>query len=97
VIKTTTGIILMGPGDIDDREPGPCIRCGRCVDACPMRLMPHDLGRFIEEGRIDLAETYGIEDCIECGVCAYLCPAKINLVYLMRRGKSLLAAGRQGH
>lgn len=95
VIKTTTGIILLGAGDVDDQEAGACIRCGRCVDSCPMRLLPNDLARFVEKGRIDSADSYGVKDCIECGVCAYVCPARIKHVYWMKRGKSILAARRQ--
>lgn len=95
VTKTTAGIILLGAEDVDDREPGPCVRCGRCVDGCPMRLMPNDLARFVDKGRIDEADSYGVMDCIECGVCAYVCPARIRHVYWMKRGKSILAARRQ--
>jgi electron transport complex protein RnfC len=95
VTKATTGIILLKSGEVDDKEAGPCIRCGRCVDGCPMRLMPNDLSRFVENDKIDLAESYGVQDCIECGVCAYVCPSRIRHVYFMKRGKSVLAARRQ--
>lgn len=95
VTKVTTGIILLGSGEVSDGAAGPCIRCGRCVERCPMRLMPNDLSRLVETGRIDEADRYGVGDCIECGVCAYVCPARIRHVYFMKRGKSLLAARGQ--
>ena len=88
VIKCTTGVILLAAGEVFEGERGPCIRCGRCVKGCPMRLMPNDLGRFVERGMTGRARSYGVLDCIECGVCAFVCPSKIPLVELMRRGKA---------
>jgi electron transport complex protein RnfC len=94
VIKCTTGIILLSPGERLAAEPGPCIRCGRCVERCPMRLLPNEIARSVEKGRPDLARHYGLADCIECGVCAYVCPSKIKHVDLVRQGK--LAAEADG-
>ncbi|HVP56494.1 MAG TPA: electron transport complex subunit RsxC [bacterium] len=97
VIKTTIGVILLREKDVPTDQAGPCIRCGRCVERCPMRLMPNDLARFAERARLDEATSYGILDCIECGVCAYVCPAKIDLVRWMRLGKAAVtAAGQAG-
>jgi len=88
IVKATTGIILMSTKAAKSPQPGPCIRCSRCVDQCPMGLMPNDLVRFVERGREADALAYGIRDCIECGVCAYVCPAKIDHVRWMRQGKN---------
>ncbi len=66
-----------------------CIRCGRCVDHCPMGLMPADMSLALERGRVDLAKEYGLMDCIECGVCTYVCPAKRPIVQLIKKGKFL--------
>jgi electron transport complex protein RnfC len=95
IVKCTTGIVLLAPGEVPAAEPGPCIRCGRCVDRCPMRLMPNEIARCVERGRLDLARDYGLADCIECGVCAYVCPSRIRHVELVRRGKLQAAAGRE--
>ena len=84
VVKGTSGILLLSAGEVLDEEPGPCLRCGRCVDHCPMQLVPNEIARFVEKGRLDLAEQYGVLDCMECGVCAYVCPSKINHVHLMK-------------
>ena len=94
VVKATTGIILLAEKDVRVDEPGPCIRCGRCVATCPMRLMPNDISRFVERGRIDWADRYGVLDCIECGVCAYVCPSGIRHVELAREGKARVLAAR---
>jgi len=68
----------------------PCVRCGRCVDACPMGLMPLDLYRLVDDGDIAGAEQRGLLDCLECGGCAYGCPSRIPLVHMFRYGKAEL-------
>jgi electron transport complex protein RnfC len=85
VLKSTAAILAFG-GD------GPsvsynCISCGACVRACPMRLVPSRLAKFVNKNLIDDARCQGVVDCIECGSCAYVCPAKINLVHFMKLGK----------
>ncbi|MFH1219433.1 MAG: electron transport complex subunit RsxC [Candidatus Eisenbacteria bacterium] len=95
VVKGTSGIVLLADQDMCLDEPGPCLRCGRCVDHCPMRLMPNELARFVETGMVDRAEEYGVLDCIECGVCAYVCPSKIRHVQLMKEGKAEVLARRK--
>jgi electron transport complex protein RnfC len=95
VIKGTSGIVLMSQAEVYFDEPGPCLRCGRCVDHCPMRLVPNEIARFSEKGKVDLAEEYGLLDCMECGVCAYVCPSKINHVHLMKQGKADILAKRK--
>ena len=66
-----------------------CIRCGRCIEHCPMGLMPADMGLALERGKMDLAKEYGLMDCIECGVCTYVCPAKRPIVQWIKKGKFL--------
>ena len=90
VTKGTSGVLLLS--EIDEHEPGVCIRCARCVDACPMRLLPEKITKLIEKGEFEQAEKYGALDCVECGSCAYICPAKIPLVHLIRFGKSKIMA-----
>lgn len=67
-----------------------CIRCGKCVDACPMRLMPLFLHKAQTKGNIEALDRGNVMDCIECGSCAYGCPAGIPLVQSFRTGKKLL-------
>jgi electron transport complex protein RnfC len=95
VVKGTSGILLLGQAEVTRVEPGPCLRCGRCVDHCPMRLVPNEIARMVEKGRIDRAEEYGIFDCMECGVCAFICPSGIRHVHLMKQGKADILAARR--
>jgi electron transport complex protein RnfC len=95
VIKGTSGIVLLSENDVRMEEPGPCLRCGRCVDHCPMCLVPNEIVRFVEKGKMEAAEEYGIFDCMECGVCAFICPSKIRHVHLMKQGKAELLSRRK--
>lgn len=87
VIKTTSGILCLSEEEIGEREETACIRCGRCVVACPMGLEPLMLNRMGKRKDYHEAERFGIMDCIECGSCAYVCPAHIPLVARFRVGK----------
>ena len=95
VVKGTSGIVLLSDEEVYRGEPGPCLRCGKCVDHCPMRLVPNEIARLVEKGRIDDAQSYGLLDCMECGVCAYVCPSKINHVHLIKVGKAEVIARRK--
>jgi electron transport complex protein RnfC len=67
-----------------------CINCGRCVDICPMKLMPLAYVRNAKRGSFKTCREYYIENCIECGSCAYVCPANIPIVGYIKTCKSLL-------
>jgi electron transport complex protein RnfC len=71
-----------------------CIKCGYCVEVCPMRLMPFLISGFSEGGHFELAEKNDIFSCIECGCCAYVCPARIPMVQWIQLGKSVITAQR---
>ena len=88
VQKNTSGILLLPPDKVVQYESTPCIRCGRCVRACPMNLIPASLGSVIESEKYDLALQNNVMDCIECGSCAYICPAHRPLVQHFRRAKA---------
>lgn len=88
--KTSSGLLLLSERHVSVFTSQACIACGRCVDVCPMRLMPSDLSQAIEADDTDAAEGYGIMDCFECGACAYVCPARRPLVQHMRRAKAVL-------
>ena len=68
----------------------PCIRCGQCVDVCPVALSPLQLLRDIEAERLSLARAHGLRDCTECGRCDPVCPSRIPLLKLFRTSKHAL-------
>jgi electron transport complex protein RnfC len=70
-----------------------CIRCGRCLEVCPMRLMPTMLVRYAKAGLYDYCQKYHIDYCSGCGACAYVCPAKIPLLRYINIAKRELTQG----
>ena len=88
--KNTSGILLIPQEQSFNFESSGCIRCGRCVQGCPMHLVPCLLSTAIEAGRIDLAAENHVMDCMECGSCAYVCPDHRPLVQNVRRAKAEL-------
>jgi electron transport complex protein RnfC len=93
VIKGTSGILVL-PGEVPETF-GACIRCGSCVDACAMRLVPSGLSVISEAERLDLMEDAHVWDCMECGSCSYVCPARRPIVQHIRLGKAALNKQRQ--
>ncbi len=91
ITKGSSGITVITNQELIEQEETSCIRCGRCVDACPMRLVPTRLALASRYKNPDVMMKYFINACYECGCCAHVCPAKINLVQLIRSGKRFLA------
>ena len=71
-----------------------CIKCGRCVSVCPMRLLPNVISNYCEFGRFEDAADVELFSCIECGCCAYVCPARRPLVHYVKHGKAEVTAMR---
>ena len=82
ITKAISGILFLTKEELGEEEKyGPCIRCGFCIDACPMGLEPNNIGVFVEAGKGAECEQFGfVNDCFQCGSCAYVCPAKRPLV-----------------
>ena len=87
VMKATSGIVVLVHDEVRRQEETACLRCGKCVDACPLHLLPTRLARLSQLGMIEDAERLGILTCMECGSCAFACPANIPLVQWLRLGK----------
>ena len=91
-LKANGGIIVMNKEEAKPPVVEACIKCGRCVDVCPVFLMPLYLQAEVLADRYEEAEKLNIMDCIECGSCSYVCPAKRPLVEAIRHGKRELRA-----
>lgn len=87
ITKTTSSILFLSEDEIDTNELSNCIRCGWCLDACPMGLEPKEVGIYVEANRAEDTEQFGVFECFECGSCAYVCPAKRPLVQFVRLAK----------
>lgn len=87
VIKGSNAVTVFGAADNVEVANPHCIRCGRCIDACPMHLTPLFLYRAERQSDLDALKRLHMMDCIECGCCAYTCPAKIPLVQSFRAAK----------
>ena len=90
ILKQNNAILAFAQGDALLREPTACIRCGRCVAACPMGLMPTKLEEAAESGDGEKLRSLHVMTCMECGCCAYSCPAGRRLVQAIRMGKALV-------
>ncbi len=87
VEKATNCILVQTEEEAKPPVTEPCIRCSRCVDMCPVNLLPLYIHKFSLDEKFDKAESYRIMDCIECGSCSYICPSKRPLVEAIRFGK----------
>ncbi len=95
VVKATSGVIALTESEVSGSEYQPCIKCGRCVEACPMTLMPNRLSALAEVSIWDEMEDESIFDCVECGSCSFVCPSKRPLVHHIRLGKYELMRERE--
>jgi electron transport complex protein RnfC len=90
VIKTSNCILVNPPEPTT--ETMPCIRCGACMDVCPINLLPQQMYWYAKTNQLPQLEAHNIKDCIECGCCAFVCPSHIPLVQYYRHGKVAIRA-----
>ena len=90
VVKATNSILCLLKDGNGAAENPVCLRCGKCVNVCPMRLQPLYMYRFVNAERVDELIRLNVLDCIECGSCAFTCPGKLPLVERFRVGKKMV-------
>ena len=97
VTKDTNSLVCLTDWEHKpDTPPGVCIRCGKCVAACPMHLAPTIIRRALEDQDLKKLAGYHLEDCISCGCCSFICPAQIPLVETVAQAGALLRKGAEG-
>ena len=79
VTKGSSGVLLLNEDELPNPRPSACVRCGRCVDACPMSLSPLDMVVELKIDNFKTAKQMGVNECLLCGSCSYVCPAAIPL------------------
>lgn len=95
VIKTTSGILALSKAEVGYDGDTPCLRCGKCVEHCPMHLMPLYINKAILKSDLEQAQKYNVMDCIECGICSYLCPGMQSPLHNIRVAKQQIAENRR--
>ena len=87
-LKGTSSILYLTEEQTKRKAESNCIRCGKCVSACPMGLEPYLLNKLGRASRMDELEEHHVYDCIECGCCSFTCPAFIPLLDTIRQSKA---------
>lgn len=92
ISKANNGIVVLNKKDSVVKSPTECIRCGRCIDACPMMLNPQKLKELCDAGDLAGAKKRYIKECCSCGACSYVCPAKLELSASFKEAKDKITA-----
>ena len=95
VVKTTSAILAISNTGDNYKDNVQCLKCGKCVEACPMKLMPLYLNKYARLGDLDMAEKYHIMNCMECGLCSYLCPGLEGPIHNIRISKQQIIEKRR--
>lgn len=95
LVKGASGILAFTAAEATRPDAGPCIRCGKCAQACPMGLLPMEMASRIKVKDFEAAAAFELSDCISCGCCAYVCPSHIPLVQYFNHAKGELASAER--
>ncbi len=97
LVKGACGILALTCEEVAASDAKSCIRCSRCVAACPVGLLPLEMMSRIRAGQLESALGYGLKDCISCGSCSYVCPSQIPLVHYFKYANGELLARDQAN
>lgn len=89
--KGSSGLLILSHRESQKDKEHTCLRCGRCVDICPMNLVPSLIANSVRYNDWAQAERYGVLDCMKCGSCSYVCPSQIKLIQWIDIGKLKIA------
>jgi electron transport complex protein RnfC len=95
LVKGACGILALSSGEVAASDAKSCIRCSRCVSACPVGLLPLEMMSRIRAGQLEAALNFGLKDCVSCGSCSYVCPSRIPLVHYFKYANGELIARQQ--
>lgn len=93
--KTSTALLAFLKDDVAANPPGPCIKCGKCVEVCPGRIMPNQLAKAAEHFDMETFVELGGMECCECGSCSFICPAKRQLTQNIKSMRKIELANRR--
>ncbi len=95
IVKGSNGLLALNAAEVgQDTGEQPCIRCSRCVEACPLGLLPLEMAARVRNGDVEAANDFGLADCISCGSCSYTCPADIPMTHYFNYAKGELTRRR---
>ena len=97
IIKNNNAITCLSESMLSAVDESNCIRCGKCVDACPQLLMPLVLDKAARQKDFESLDTYAVMNCIECGSCAYVCPAHRQLLQSIKMGKAYYRTSKRSY
>ena len=95
IIKGSGGLLILPEEEVKEEEVLPCIKCGKCLQVCPVRLQPLYISAYALKNNVEKAEGYNAMDCVECGACSFICPAKRPLAESIKNIKKEIIAKRK--
>ena len=95
IIKTSGGVLALAKGDTLPVKVDPCIRCGKCLEVCPVYLQPLFISAYALKNDLENADKYDAVDCVECGACSYICPSKRPLAESIKLAKGEILSKRR--